>query len=87
MRKGYLGDFEELVLRDKRVLVIGHTMEGLEEALPPEQFIRIYRSFIVALSAIESISGNQIEVATAQLPLVALYRERVLQKISHRRLS
>jgi DNA-binding LytR/AlgR family response regulator len=80
-------NYVKLHFRDNRVLVVNYTMKGLEESLLQDQFIRIHRSFIVALSAIEAISGNQIELSKTQLPLGDLYKERVMQKIGPKRLA
>jgi DNA-binding LytR/AlgR family response regulator len=37
-------------------------LSGFTEELPPSSFIRIHRSFTVALDKIESIESNQLQV-------------------------
>ena len=46
------------VASQKQPLVTHVTMKGMEEMLPAGQFMRIHRSFIVALDKVASVSGT-----------------------------
>lgn len=58
-------------------LVVKQTINGLEEKLSESNFLRIHRSFIVALDKIRTYSARHIEVASQELPIGRLFRERV----------
>lgn len=51
------------------------TMKSLEEKLPEGSFLRIHRSFIVAVDKIERITRTMVVMGNAQLPVSAFYRE------------
>jgi DNA-binding LytR/AlgR family response regulator len=60
-------------------LVVSSTMKSFEEELPVVQFIRIHRSYLVAVSAITAISGNQVELAGLALPVGVSYKEQLMR--------
>ena len=43
---------------ESKPLITHLTMKAVEEMLPPEQFMRVHRSYIVALDKIDSIEGS-----------------------------
>jgi DNA-binding LytR/AlgR family response regulator len=57
------------------------TFKGIEEQLPPNQFIRIHKSFIVSVNAIRSIDGSEIVLEGCSLPLSKTYKDEVMSKI------
>lgn len=58
-----------------------NTMKKLQIELPQDQFIRIHKSYIVAIDKIEMLEGNQVVINKKKLPIGASYRESVLSKI------
>ena len=59
------------------------TFKGLEEKLAPELFIRIHKSYIVSIHAIEAINQNEIQLENNNLPLSKTYREEVIKRIEN----
>ncbi len=60
----------------KQPLVTHVTMKGMEEMLPAGQFMRIHRSFIVALDKVTSVSGTgDVKVGDRLLHVSDAYRE------------
>lgn len=57
------------------------TFSGIEEQLPPRLFVRIHKSYLVALSAIQTIDGNEIVTNNARLPLSKHHRDEVMLRI------
>lgn len=62
------------------------TMKSLEDRLPPNRFMRIHRSFIVAIDKITAIEGNMVEVLdkdhkTKLLPIGKNYRDELIEII------
>lgn len=62
----------------KRITALA-SLKELEEALPEQQFIRIHKSYIVAISEIQSLEGNLIEVDEVKLPVGKSHKEDVLK--------
>ena len=60
-------------------LVTHQTMNEMEKILPSKQFIRVHKSYIIALAHIKSIYGNIIETGNASIPIGINYKERVMQ--------
>ena len=58
-------------------LVVKQTVCSMEEKLSESNFLRIHRSFIVALDKIRTYSARHIEVANEELPIGRLFRPRV----------
>ena len=60
------------------------TFSGIEEQLPEYLFVRIHKSFLVAISAIQTIDGTEVITASARLPLSKNYRNEVMGRIESR---
>jgi len=54
----------------------------MERLLPPHQFIRVHKSYIVSLKHIRSIYGNNIETEKLTVPVGINYKEKVMQLIA-----
>lgn len=67
-------DFTLLQLKDKKLLASFH-LKMLEDMLPSSQFMRIHRSYIVNLNAIEVIYGNTVELKGFQIPVSPVNRD------------
>jgi DNA-binding LytR/AlgR family response regulator len=59
------------------ILVVSSTMKAFEEILPPTGFVRVHRSYVVAINAITAISNNQVELTGLQLPIGISYKEQL----------
>ncbi|MEG2070651.1 MAG: LytTR family DNA-binding domain-containing protein, partial [Bacteroidales bacterium] len=88
--KVYKVDFEDLIyLEGKQEYVTFHTkqrnitahysLKKLIEELPEKQFIRIHKSYIIALKYVEIIEGNHIIITGEKLPIGGTYREAVME--------
>ena len=57
----------------------------LEEKLPPDQFLRIHKSFMVGIHHIQAISATYIRIQNQEIPIGRIYRaklEEALQRDS-----
>jgi len=71
---------------EKRPLVTHITMKAVEELLP-DNFMRVHRSYIVALDKIDSVSGtNDISIGDAFIHVSDAYRTAFEQYLSQRML-
>ena len=60
------------------------TIADMLATLPPDQFIRVHKSYIVALSAIRKIERHQLTVGSVVIPLAGTYRDAVEQRLIRR---
>ena len=60
------------------------TFSGIEEQLPAELFVRIHKSFLVAIAAIQTIDGNEVITNSMRLPLSKNYKNDVMSRIESR---
>ena len=51
------------------------TMKKIEEQLPKDEFIRVHKSFIVAINKITSIERNRIKIGGVTIALGEVYRK------------
>ena len=58
-----------------------YSLKKLEKELPPDQFMRIHKSYIVAIGQVTTLEGNMVHVGKEKLPIGASYREEVMRKI------
>lgn len=60
------------------------TFSGIEEQLPSDLFVRVHKSFLVAISSIQTIDGNEVITGSMRLPLSKNYRSEVMRRIDSR---
>jgi two-component system LytT family response regulator len=77
-----IGDYIKMHLRDKTV-VSRETMSSIEAKLPPKDFLRIHRSFIVAINSIDSFTNEYVEVDKKQLSISRSYKDEVLRRLEN----
>ena len=71
-------DYLKICTADATIVTL-QTMNEMEKLLPQEQFIRVHKSYIVSLSRIKSIYGNNIETSKVTIPIGVNYKEKVMQ--------
>ncbi|PKQ60237.1 hypothetical protein BZG02_20180 [Labilibaculum filiforme] len=76
-----LGDYIKIHTLTKTI-VSKLTIKKMEELLPPKQFPRVHKSFIISLELIESIEGNQIEINDFKIPIGLMYRQNFMNLIN-----
>lgn len=62
------------------------SLKSLEENLSEQSFIRVHKSFIVAIGKIDSIEGNEISIQNSKIPISRNYREKVIGQVITSRL-
>lgn len=58
------------------------TITEMQEKLPPQHFIRIHRSFIVAVSKIEKFTHAMLFVNNQELSIGEFYKNEVIKRLS-----
>jgi DNA-binding LytR/AlgR family response regulator len=67
-------------------LVVYQTMQNLEEKLPPDQFFRIHRSYIIGVRHIKAIEGISVLVHKTQLPVSRYIKEQFMRNVAGNKL-
>jgi DNA-binding LytR/AlgR family response regulator len=62
--------------------VLSHTLKALENSLPSQQFIRIHRSYVVAIDKINAFEDNNVLIGKEYLPIGKTYKDKLLEQIS-----
>jgi len=65
----------------QRVVNTRMTISQMMEKLPDERFLKVHRSYIVALEAVEKLEKHQLTVAGTTVPLASTYREEVERRL------
>ncbi len=76
-------DYVKIILPDEMILTkesIGNFYKHLNE----ENFLRIHKSFIVAVDKITAITSYDVEIGKTQLPIGRNYKENVMLKIHNK---
>jgi len=71
-----LKDYIKIVTINKTI-VSRQSISSLENMLPKDSFLRIHRSFIVAINRIDSFNGEIIDIAKNELPIGRLFKHDV----------
>jgi DNA-binding LytR/AlgR family response regulator len=56
-------------------------LKNLEQNLDNTAFIRVHKSYIVAIDKIEAIEGNEIFIQDFRVPISRNYREQVIEQV------
>ncbi|MCK3684041.1 LytTR family DNA-binding domain-containing protein [Maribellus sp. YY47] len=75
-----IADYVRIHFQDKNV-VTRETISNIEVKLPQSDFLRIHRSYIVALKSIDSYTAEYVEIGKRQLPISRGYREQVMGRL------
>ncbi len=69
-----LKDYCKIVMGDRQVLTkvsIGH----FQAQLPSGQFIRVHKSFVVAIGKISAYTAHDVEIGSIEIPIGRVYKE------------
>ena len=70
------GNYSKVYLKEE--MILSHEkISTLETLLTKENFLRVHKSFIVAIDKIKLIQGNQIQLQDHKVPIGQTYRSRV----------
>ena len=56
-------------------------MRSLEEQLPAGNFLRVHKSYIVSISKIRSLNGNEVTVGQTRIPVSKNYKDELMKII------
>jgi DNA-binding LytR/AlgR family response regulator len=64
-----------------RKLITYITMSSLEQQLPGDQFLKVHKSFIVAVAHIKALEGNEILMGETRIPISRNLKDEVVNQI------
>lgn len=73
-------EYVSFYTKDKRVTAL-YALKTLENELPSDRFIRVHKSYIVAIDQIQEIEQLAIVVAGVKIPIGGIYREALMKKL------
>lgn len=77
-----LKDYVNVYTADNKY-VVRSTMKGIQDKLPADRFVRIHRSFIVAVDKISLIDHAKVILENDNtVPLGGLYKEQFMEKLN-----
>lgn len=62
------------IVTDPKTIVTKYVLSTLEEMLPAKEFLRIHKSYIVAINKIESYNADSIQIDKHELPIGRMYK-------------
>jgi len=78
-----LKDYISIFTKEERIITL-QNMKKMEEALPSPPFIRVHKSYIVALDKIDSIERSRIQIEDKVIPIGDTYRDYFFKLIEQR---
>lgn len=75
-----LKDFSKVFLKEKAMLISAH-LKMMEDLLPANRFLRVHRSYMVALDKISALQGNVVEIGKHQIPVGTTYKEELMKRL------
>jgi DNA-binding LytR/AlgR family response regulator len=73
-----LSEYVSFHLNGSRILSLG-ALKNLESELPPSRFLRVHKSYIVAIDKINFLDGNTLQVGKEKIPVGPNYKEQLLR--------
>lgn len=70
-----MGDYRNVQTATKKILTL-KTFTDFESELPPNNFCRVHKSYIIALDKIVSIERNRVKIRDILIPISDSYKER-----------
>ncbi|MEO8238422.1 MAG: LytTR family DNA-binding domain-containing protein [Flavobacterium sp.] len=73
-------EYIKVVTPDK-TYITHKSLTSLSEELPNDKFLRIHKSYVIALNKVKSIEGNRIQIVNHTIPIGRNYSKEVKNKI------
>jgi two-component system, LytTR family, response regulator len=75
------GDYLYIILKQTKILTL-MTMKNLADMLPAAQFLRVHKSYLVAMDKIDAIEHGRIRIKDAVIPVGETYRNEVWKRLA-----
>ncbi|WP_026897658.1 LytR/AlgR family response regulator transcription factor [Daejeonella oryzae] len=78
-----LKDYISIFTKSERIIIL-QNMKKMEETLPSKSFVRVHKSYIIALDKIDSIERSRIQIKDKIIPVGDTYREYFFKLIENK---
>lgn len=73
-------EYVSFYTKERRITAL-YALKTLEETLPSDKFIRVHKSYIVAIEKIQEVEQLSIVVAGVKIPVGGIYRDALMKKL------
>jgi len=77
-------DYLSIVMLDKVVMTL-MSFPAILQLLPPTKFIRVHKSYIIALNKIKHIERNRIRIAEELIPISDSYKDQFFELLKNQK--
>lgn len=77
-----LKDYVKIVLSEKKIITLMN-IKGILEKLPDDRFVRVHKSYIVALDKIQSAKGRSLVIGDKEIPIGLTFRDDFKKRFSN----
>ena len=74
-------DYVKVFLANGKMLMVRQSMSSMENLLSEHLFLRVHRSYMVALEKITSYNGFSVQLDTKEIPIGRLYKQVVMERL------
>jgi len=77
------GDYLRLITTKAKIMTL-QNFKTMESILPPKSFIRVHKSYMVALGKIDSVSRNRISIGETVIPVSDSYKNQFYEMLKEK---
>ena len=70
-------DYVKIIRAGNKPLLVKQSISSLEDVLPAHLFLRIHRSYIVAINKIDAFTNNDVEIGGQEIPIGRMYAHQL----------
>lgn len=74
------GDYIRIITPERK-LMVHETIKGFLSGLPAADFLRVHKSFVVRLKAIDYLEGNRLFLSGSEIPVSPALRQELLGRM------
>lgn len=75
-----MNEYLQIVTEEKKIMTL-QNFKSIEDVLPKNNFVRVHKSYLVAIDKVESIERNRIKIQKMLIPISETYKEAFFSKI------
>lgn len=79
-----LKNYVSIYTKTQRIVTL-QVLKQMEEILPPNRFVRVHKSYIIALDKINSIERQEIHISDRVIPIGITYQEQFFKMLESRK--
>jgi DNA-binding LytR/AlgR family response regulator len=77
-----MGDYVKIRVNSNKFHIVHTSLRSLEEKLDSNLFIRVHRSYIVAIKQVDAVTEGEIKIGGASIHIADTYKANFMKKIN-----